>query len=61
MKKLLFQILNIITIIKLTSSQISNYIFRLEKGEKECLQDFFPSKFYYQNIYFLPFKYVKKN
>ena len=44
MKKLLFQILNIITIIKLTSSQISNYIFRLEKGEKECLQDFFPSK-----------------
>ena len=44
MKKLLFQILNIITIIKLTSSQISNYIFRLEKGEKECYQNFFPSK-----------------
>ena len=44
MKKILFQILNIITILKLTSSQISNYIFRLEKGEKECLQDFFPSK-----------------
>ena len=44
MKKLLFQILNIIIILKLTSSQISNYIFRLEKGEKECLQDFFPSK-----------------
>ena len=44
MKKILFQILNIITILKLTSCQISKYMFRLEKGEKECLQDFFPSK-----------------
>ena len=31
-------------LIQKSTSQISNYMFRLEKGEKECLQDFFPSK-----------------
>ena len=31
-------------LIQKSTSQISNYMFRLEKGEKECLQDFFPAK-----------------
>ena len=31
-------------LIQKSTSQISNYMFLLEKGEKECLQDFFPAK-----------------
>ena len=43
MKKLLYFI-NIIHIFENINSQNSNYNFRLEGGEKQCLQDFFPSK-----------------
>ena len=43
MTKLLYFI-TIIYIFEYINSQISNYYFRLEWNEKQCLQDFFPSK-----------------
>jgi hypothetical protein len=43
MTKLLYFI-TIIYIFEYINSQISKYYFRLEGNEKQCLQDFFPSK-----------------
>ena len=43
MKKLLY-IINIIYVFEYINSQNSNYTFRLEGGEKQCFQEFFPSK-----------------